>query len=417
VNLPENGSADCTITNTVIVVSPEADLKVTSVSIDCPDEAQTDTPFTCDVSVTVHNNGPASPVDGELTVDLTPPFDCVPVAPASLTQVINVPDLVTSTSQVIDLEWEVECDNFSFHMFTTEAEIQPEAPTVDNVPGNNSGMDQDTTPVSAPTDIKATSVTVSMPPSYPANQPFQVDVSATIHNNGPIQTSEIIVNVGIGVPPDCTRSPDGFQAFGTTPIELSVDLVVNKSWQVTCSQPGLHVIIGCASAIITQLHATDPNGLNNGSSDQDTIIIGGDSTPAGQRSCTVPGDPPENCWDGIDNDGDGLIDEEPDRDKDGLTDCEDDDDDDDGFPDVLEEYVGTDPLNPCPRGPFDNAWPVDVDNSQAVDILDVLKLKPVFGLSGTDANFLPRTDINADSSIDILDVLALKPYFKGNCAN
>jgi thermitase len=89
------------------------------------------------------------------------------------------------------------------------------------------------------------------------------------------------------------------------------------------------------------------------------------------------------------------------------------DSDGDGFSDFAEIYMGTDYNDDC--GP--SAWPPDFDDSQTVNILDVLQLKPHFGTSSGDTNYSPRFDLDANGSIDILDVLAMKPPFKTSCSD
>ena len=59
-----------------------------------------------------------------------------------------------------------------------------------------------------------------------------------------------------------------------------------------------------------------------------------------------------------------------------------------------------------------DAWPVDFDDNRAVDIDDVLAMKPVFNAPPL---YSPRFDFTADSVIDIDDVLALKPFFNLTC--
>jgi hypothetical protein len=92
-----------------------------------------------------------------------------------------------------------------------------------------------------------------------------------------------------------------------------------------------------------------------------------------------------------------------------------DDDDCDGFTAAREAYVGTEADEHCTTGPADDAWPPDFDLSGAVDILDVLALKPVFG--GLVPPTSQRYDLNEDASIDILDVLTMKAFFMGVCTS
>jgi hypothetical protein len=127
----------------------------------------------------------------------------------------------------------------------------------------------------------------------------------------------------------------------------------------------------------------------------------------------VPYTSGEVCNNGTDDDGDTEVDEEPDADLDGISDCADTDDDNDGFSDAVEASAGTDPLNPCPVSTNDSAWPPDLNSDRTIDILDVLALKPSFNQSIPPG--LPRFDIQPDNSVNILDVLALKPPFNQSC--
>jgi len=137
----------------------------------------------------------------------------------------------------------------------------------------------------------------------------------------------------------------------------------------------------------------------------------------------------------VDNNGDTLADEGYDYDGNTVPDCtdaaadtdgdtiynpNDPDDDSDGFNDDRENWMGTDPLDACPDDTNDDAWPPDVQNDGEVDILDVLRFKPVLGsiLGGSgpqDHKYNRRYDLNADGQIDILDVLMMKPHIGGIC--
>jgi len=96
------------------------------------------------------------------------------------------------------------------------------------------------------------------------------------------------------------------------------------------------------------------------------------------------------------------------------------DSDGDGFDDGVESYVGTDPLDDCPDDPSHDAWPPDLDIDTEVDIVDVLKFKPLF-LSGLpcdgDPEYDNRFDLNANGCINIVDVLLYKPIIATQCTN
>jgi hypothetical protein len=91
----------------------------------------------------------------------------------------------------------------------------------------------------------------------------------------------------------------------------------------------------------------------------------------------------------------------------------DEDDDCDGFPNANEVTLGTDPDDACGFVSGDpttsDSWPPDLQESDLIDILDVLAYKPFFNGPST------RHDLQPNGVVDILDVLALKPYFNKNC--
>ncbi len=86
----------------------------------------------------------------------------------------------------------------------------------------------------------------------------------------------------------------------------------------------------------------------------------------------------------------------------------------DGFDGASEVSITTDPADACgytPLGdPASETWPPDLAESNGINIVDVLQLKPVFGLPSA------RHDLDASGgNINIVDVLALKPFFGAAC--
>jgi hypothetical protein len=109
--------------------------------------------------------------------------------------------------------------------------------------------------------------------------------------------------------------------------------------------------------------------------------------------------------------------DQTDTDGDGLGNACDDDDDNDGFDDDVEAYVGTDPLDDCPDGPGDDAWPFDVNVDTWSDILDVLLYRAIIQTRVGEPDYDPRFDINADGWVDILDVLLYRENLHVQCTN
>ncbi|HEU4759622.1 MAG TPA: thrombospondin type 3 repeat-containing protein [Dehalococcoidia bacterium] len=134
---------------------------------------------------------------------------------------------------------------------------------------------------------------------------------------------------------------------------------------------------------------------------------------------------PEHC-DGVDNDGDTVIDEAPggaawDIDGDTVKDCLDAtvdtdgdtvvntldaDDDGDGRTDVQERKLSTDELGPCPTGASHDGWGSDRDRDKDADIGDVIAN---FGMGkiNNPPNYDARSDADADGDDDIGDVIQL----------
>ena len=111
-----------------------------------------------------------------------------------------------------------------------------------------------------------------------------------------------------------------------------------------------------------------------------------------------------NCQAGVDTDGDAYNNDD-------------------------ECYVDTDPLDACPDwqgGPGlcpggtcngDDAWPLDVDVSQQVNIADVFKYKGKIGKSVGDPDYMQRLDLDASGQVNIADVFLYKGNIGHSCTN
>jgi hypothetical protein len=113
----------------------------------------------------------------------------------------------------------------------------------------------------------------------------------------------------------------------------------------------------------------------------------------------------------IDGDSDGIADAidncpsdynpaQTDSDGDGLGNACDDDDDDDAFDDSVESYLGTDPLDACPDGTSDDAWPLDINNDGLITATsDSLNFRGRIGAVPGDPNWWQRLDLDASGNI------------------
>jgi hypothetical protein len=118
--------------------------------------------------------------------------------------------------------------------------------------------------------------------------------------------------------------------------------------------------------------------------------------PSGQDNCVGVWNPEQTDTDG-DTQGDAC----------------DTDDDNDGYSDVVEYKLGTDPLDNCPSvtGKHD-AWPLDINMDRSVTVVgDVLKFRGSVGCVVSANWTCRRLDLNTDNQVTVVgDVLK----FRGN---
>ena len=192
------------------------------------------------------------------------------------------------------------------------------------------------------------------------------------------------------------------------------------------------------------VHTGTPEGDHCEDPDSDTVMDNIDNCPdtanAGQEDTVHPGNGGDHCED---PDADNVMDitdncpdaanpgqedvvhpgnggdacENPDGDPyvDAVDNCPDTftvwivplaDSDCDGHNDADEIFIGTLPNVACGAG----AWAVDINDTQGVDIFDVLELAPpVFFSVAPGPPYQARFDLNPSGGIDIFDVLRMAP--------
>jgi hypothetical protein len=92
----------------------------------------------------------------------------------------------------------------------------------------------------------------------------------------------------------------------------------------------------------------------------------------------------------------------------------------DGFSTTDEGVIGTDPADACantpdPNDEADDRWPPDWDDTQTVNLLDVVPFKPHFNATYPDPLYEVRYDLNTDNAINLLDMVPFKPFFNVSC--
>jgi putative hemolysin len=109
--------------------------------------------------------------------------------------------------------------------------------------------------------------------------------------------------------------------------------------------------------------------------------------------------------------------DQADTDGDSMGDACDDDDDNDAFDDSAESYVGTDPLDDCPDGPSDDAWPLDTDMNGDLSITgDVFYYRGRIGAAPGDPEWWQRLDLDMSGDISITgDVFMYRDMIGQSC--
>jgi hypothetical protein len=77
----------------------------------------------------------------------------------------------------------------------------------------------------------------------------------------------------------------------------------------------------------------------------------------------------------------------------------------DGFSDARETYLGTDPLDNCPDGPGDDAWPLDINMDTIINLIgDIIQFIGYVGWINTDPGWTPahqRRDLDGDGAVSV----------------
>jgi hypothetical protein len=238
-----------------------------------------DTPTNLYVSEVLHNNGPFGPVNVTTVLTVTAPPDCLinDINPGTntgtpSTQAVNtytVNNLQVSVEQVIDYVVNVTCSEPSFHKFNFRDTVEINTTTgnsphvTDPDDSNNTSVVNVTMPVVGSTTVAVDSVGFSGPTTQKVSESKIVTVTKVIHNYGPSSGS---------VQPVVTET---FEPIGANQNDCLVSFHVTNDFlsKIAGGGPGL-----------TVKRSIDNDG--DGIADEDPV-------------------------DGVDNDGDTSTDEDP----------------------------------------------------------------------------------------------------------
>lgn len=265
---PANNSLTSASSTTAVIRT--SDVKVSTVTVGAPASENTNTPFDVTVDADLHNNGPDddAPVDAEVTL-LLPPDCTTPTNPVTVPGV-----LPSSVSTPIPTQtFEVTCTDRSFHDFEATVSLLVPLHVDDQTLGNNTlGSNTATTAVFDVADLKASSVTVAGPPQALTGQQFDVDVTTTVHNNGPAGPANADVTATLNLPPDCSTLTPNPQTTEDTPIPVSAATDVVQTWQVMCTDRSSHLFTAGTSVTLDDFHVTDPVAANDIAGSPDEVI-------------------------------------------------------------------------------------------------------------------------------------------------
>ncbi|HET9476934.1 MAG TPA: hypothetical protein VFP63_05560 [Dehalococcoidia bacterium] len=248
---------------------PPVDVELVSMSlVSTAPTVATGTIFNLQGVATGTNNGP-NPADIRIEMSVAGPPDCTIGPSPNLTE--DFPAVPATASRTSTQNWTANCSSPSTHVFTAAATVTVIGLADETSPLNNGPLnDGETVAVTGEADVKVTGVTVAAPPDAATGAPFPVSVAANLHNNGAVDPVNADTTLDLAMPPGCTRAPNNPQPVSDTPLPLSAPVQVQATWTVSCNTTGLKTFDGGASAVIDQLHTTDPNLANNSGQGQDT---------------------------------------------------------------------------------------------------------------------------------------------------
>jgi putative hemolysin len=175
--------------------------------------------------------------------------------------------------------------------------------------------------------------------------------------------------------------------------------IVRNSWGSGWNGDG-YFKVGYGECAIEQF-ATYADVTISGDSDGDTVPDTVDNCPSDYNPDQTNTDG-DDVGDACDNCPSDYNPDQTDTDGDGIGDACDDDDDNDEFDDGIESYIDTDPLDDCPDGPSDDAWPLDINMDTIINLGG--DLCSYSGKIGCDVATNPqcrRLDLNADGLINL----------------
>jgi hypothetical protein len=249
-----------------MTVTDTADLKIVSMTVDAPAQADVGVPFPVTINEVLHNNGPYGPANATVSFSLSAPADCVLNPPGAQSQ-----NLVLAVSQAVNVSatWSVTCSTSSNHEFnaTNTLTLNPTLHVSDPSPA--SATASATTAVFANADLKV--VSVSVPPVIVVGEDPPITVTVVTHNNGPDagmgSTTVTLTGTCVIIGP---ASQTG--AITAYPVSTSVTQTFTFNIDLPASGPGCSYTATAVLTPVAALHSQDPNGGNNSGNATSTLV-------------------------------------------------------------------------------------------------------------------------------------------------
>ncbi|MBB1512570.1 hypothetical protein H5399_08135 [Tessaracoccus sp. MC1627] len=221
-----------------IEVFDDSDLAVTSATLTCDDQTQVNTPFTCEGTATLTNDGPFGPTPSSATLSLDALDDCT----VELTSGgVWTGNLALNGSEQFTGMWELTCDHRSYHPATMTAAVNSTYNHAeDHTLANNSMGATATTEVFETVDLEASFTQVSCTQREATANDFMCTAQLAAMNNGPataVQTQTQFVFT-----PEAGCSVEAQPSLITRQIDANQTVAESATVHVTCDGSARSVI-------------------------------------------------------------------------------------------------------------------------------------------------------------------------------
>ena len=250
----------------------EADIKITQF-VSGPASVLVSENFPVTVTKTLHNNGPASPVDVDIAATAIAPDGCSVVAgPTGPTTV----SLTASQPEIITEMFTLHCSEPSSHTFTFDNVVTPEEGITD--PDGATASGTHTIAAIAPVDIKIVSHVVGGATTANGGQNFNVTVTKVLQNDGSFGAA-VTIDADATAPAGCTvvSVPD----FDSTTLPPTQPVTVLEIFTLNCTETGSKTFTLTNDIQTTDPHVLDLDGAQSSDSVPITVaaVLGATPTP------------------------------------------------------------------------------------------------------------------------------------------